>query len=98
MLDKTFALEILTPRRKVFSGQAVSLVAPGEIGSLGILANHAPLVTSLVPGKVVVRESAGGAPRTFHSKGSGFLEVIKNQAVVLVDEMVEGEEHGDIHG
>ena len=37
-----FEMEILTPNRRVFKGPVTSLVAPGEIGYLGVLANHAP--------------------------------------------------------
>ena len=87
MTDKTFSLEILTPRKKVFSGPVASLVAPGEMGYLGILANHAPLVTTLGPGKVAFRESAGGAPRVLQSKGEGFLQVGHNSATLLLDEV-----------
>lgn len=86
MAEKTFTLEILTPRRKVFAGPVTSLVAPGEIGYLGVLANHAPLVTTLAPGKVVMRDPSG-APRVLHSAGGGFLEVWENQATLLLQEV-----------
>jgi F-type H+-transporting ATPase subunit epsilon len=83
-----FKLDILTPKRKVFSGPIASLVAPGELGYLGILSNHAPLVTTLVPGKVSFRESSGGT-RVMQSVGKGLLEVQKNQAVLLLDDVTE---------
>ena len=81
-----FEMEILTPNRRVFKGQVTSLVAPGEIGYLGVLANHAPLVTTLVPGKVVYRDPAG-SPTTLWVKGKGLLEVYKNHATVLTEEV-----------
>ena len=81
---KTFTLEILTPHRRLFKGTVVSLVAPGEIGCLGVLANHAPLVTTLVPGNITYRDPAG-SPRTLRSTGQGFLEVYRNSATVLVE-------------
>jgi F-type H+-transporting ATPase subunit epsilon len=85
-----FELKILTPKKRVFSGQVTSLVAPGELGYLGILSNHAPLVTTLVPGKVTFRDPSGGAPRVMQSVGEGLLEVQKNQAVLLLDDVREG--------
>ena len=88
-MDKTFELQILTPRKRVFSGQVTSLVAPGEMGYLGILSNHAPLVTTLAPGKVTFRDPAGST-RVLQSLGDGLLEVQKNQAVLLLDDVKEG--------
>ena len=85
----SFSLEILTPKRKVFSGQVASLVAPGELGYLGILSNHAPLVTTLVPGKVTFRDPAGGT-QVLQSTGDGLLEVHHNQVLLLLDGVAEG--------
>ncbi|MBI3322072.1 MAG: F0F1 ATP synthase subunit epsilon [Candidatus Omnitrophica bacterium] len=83
-----FELEILTPQKRIFKGPVTSLVAPGEIGYLGVLANHAPLVTTLVPGNITYRDPAG-SPRTLRSTGSGLLEVYHNTATVLVEAIVE---------
>ena len=80
----SFSLQILTPKRKVFSGEVTSLVVPGEMGYLGILSNHAPLVASLVPGKVTFRDPSG-ATRVMQSAGEGLLEVHHNQVTLLVD-------------
>ncbi|MBI3616356.1 MAG: ATP synthase F1 subunit epsilon [Candidatus Omnitrophica bacterium] len=84
MNDKVFQLEILTPERTVFTGSAASLVAPGALGYLGILANHAPLMTTLTPGKIICRDS-GGQSKIFQSTGAGFLEVHHNQVTLLAD-------------
>ena len=81
-----FELEILTPVRRVFKGQVTSLVAPAETGYLGVLANHAPMFTTLTNGKVVYRDLAG-SPTTLWVKGDGFLEVFKNHATVLTGEV-----------
>lgn len=89
MSDKAFTLQILTPRKRVFSGPVTSLVAPGEIGYLGILSNHAPLAAALVPGKVTFRDPAGGT-RVMRSTGEGLLEVQHNQALLLLDDVREG--------
>lgn len=86
MAAPVFTLEILTSRKKVFAGEVTSLVAPGELGYLGVLANHAPLMTTLVPGRVIWRDPAG-ASRALHLTGRGLLEVQKNQACLLADEI-----------
>ena len=88
MSGKPFSLEILTPRRVVFRGEVVSLVAPAETGYLGVLAHHAPLVTTLASGALTVRNTSG-AVKVLQAKGPGFLEVFKNQATVLIDEAAE---------
>ncbi|MBI1953767.1 MAG: hypothetical protein HYS41_06570 [Candidatus Omnitrophica bacterium] len=87
-MEKSFSLEILTPRRTVFSGKVISLVAPATLGYLGILAHHAPLAAALTPGRVIYRTGPGEAV-TLHLQGQGFLEVRRNQATLLTDE-VEG--------
>ena len=84
MATANFNLEILTPEKTVYSGHAVSLVAPGESGYLGILANHAPLITKLKEGKVVLKKETEET-LIFHSKGKGFLEVTKNKVLLLAD-------------
>jgi len=87
--EKTFRLEILTPAKKVFEGQITSLVAPGALGYLGVLANHAPLVTTLSPGKVITWDPQGRST-TLRSTGEGILEVRHNTATLLADEIESG--------
>ncbi len=89
MDSKLFQLEILTPRHKVFSGQVASLVVPAAEGYLGVLANHAPIIAALQPGKIICRNEAGST-QVFQAAGSGFLEVDHNRATVLMDEAAEG--------
>ena len=86
MAEKSFTLEIRTPHRKVFAGSVGSLTAPGALGYLGVLANHAPLVTTLVPGKVTYRDPEGRTT-TLPSTGTGLLEVYHNRVTLLADEM-----------
>ena len=78
-----FKTTILTREKTLYQGDIVSLVAPGEIGYLGILANHVPLMTSLVPGKVTLRDEFGKTT-TIKSAGNGFLEVRKNDVLILL--------------
>lgn len=86
MDEKIFTLEILTPRRTVFTGPVTSLVAPGALGYLGVLAHHAPLITTLVPGKITFRD-ADGKTSSLQSQKGGLLEVFHNQATLLADEV-----------
>lgn len=78
-------LEILTPDQQVFEGEVSSVQLPGskDRGSLQILDNHAPLISSLQPGKVVVKQ--GNEEHVFFVK-DGFVEVLDNRVAVLVEQ------------
>ena len=73
-------VEVITPDEVLFSGEAVSVKLPGTIGSFEALANHAPLLSSLEKGTIIVRTSAG--EETFEVSG-GIVEVLNNKVVVL---------------
>ncbi len=77
---------VISPEAAVFDGEADAVTAPAFDGQIGILANHAPLMTVLGDGTLVIR--AGGSARRFHVKG-GFLQVVQNTVRVLA-EQVEG--------
>ena len=76
-------LEIITPDKKLFEGEAKSLTVPGSEGSLGILNRHAAMVASLKKGKVKVSTEKEGV-KTFEIKG-GVIEVLKNKVIVLAE-------------
>jgi F-type H+-transporting ATPase subunit epsilon len=75
-------LQIITAEREVFSGEVDALVAPGVAGQLGILPNHAPLMTVLQPGELLVR---AGGDESFLALSGGYLEVLGNVVIVLAD-------------
>lgn len=79
-----FELYIFTPAEKFFSAKIDSLIAPGGLGYLGVLANHSPLVTTIVDGRLLVRR---GAEEFAFNIVKGFLEVYRNKAVLLVKEV-----------
>ena len=81
-MSKTFQVEFITPDRTVFEGEAESLVLPAEGGSLGVLANHAPLVAALEVGEARVGTSSGEQKLMI---GDGFLEVRDNVVKILAD-------------
>jgi F-type H+-transporting ATPase subunit epsilon len=82
-LATPFHVQLLTPEREVFSGEAVHLYARGSLGYLGVLAHHAPLLTSLEPGVMSIR-LPDQSQQHFVVTG-GFLEVSANRATVLAD-------------
>jgi F-type H+-transporting ATPase subunit epsilon len=74
--------EIVTAERQVYADQVDIVIAPGVEGELGILPQHTPLVTMLVPGELRVRR--GGQEVSLFVSG-GFLEVRPDKVVVLAD-------------
>ncbi len=78
----TFELVIASVGETRFSGPAISVTLPGESGDLTILPHHEPLVTTLRPGTITVKEKSG-EPKKFPVE-SGILEVSGNRAVVLL--------------
>jgi F-type H+-transporting ATPase subunit epsilon len=86
MTTGTFSFKVLTPNRTAFDGEVVSVVAPGGAGYLGILAHHAPLITTLTSGDLTVRTRES---RVQYRIGPGILKVVANQAVVLTESIEE---------
>jgi len=82
-MNHAFRLEIVTPERIVLQQDAVSVVVPGAEGSLGILANHAPLMAELTVGELQMRDPSGNDERLAIS--GGFMEVADNTVRVLAD-------------
>ena len=93
MEEKTFKLEIVTPRRVVFSGEVVSFSAPGVIGGFQVLYNHAPMVAAIGVGEVKVRDAHARELR--YATSGGFVDVLSNR-VTLLAETVETAEEIDI--
>lgn len=84
MPEKLFKINVATPEKTIYEGEISSLIAPGEMGYFGILADHAPLIANLVPGKITIREGQEQSV-IFNCKSTGILEVLKNNVSVLVD-------------
>jgi F-type H+-transporting ATPase subunit epsilon len=77
----SFHLTIVTPEAVFFQGEVLSLVAPGQNGSFGVLANHAPLISNLTAG--VFTLTAPDAAKKSYQIGAGFLDVLKNKVTLL---------------
>lgn len=81
--------EIVSAERVVYSDDVDIVIAPGIEGQLGILPSHAPLLTMLQPGELVVRKE--GEETAIFVRG-GFLEVMQNRVTVLADVAERAEE------
>jgi len=78
----TFKLEIVTAERLVFSEDIDALVAWGVEGQLGILPHHAPLMTMLQPGDLMIRKNK---EEEYLAISGGFLEVRPDKVIILAD-------------
>jgi F-type H+-transporting ATPase subunit epsilon len=83
MAEKAFNLEIVTPKRSVFSGEITSFSAPGVVGGFQVLKNHAPLLSSISIGEVKLVDVAGIESR-FATSG-GVVEVHDNKVIMLAE-------------
>ena len=83
MADKTFHLEIVTPKRIVFKGEVTSFSAPGIEGGFQVLHSHAPFLASVKIGKVKISE-ANGTEFQYAISG-GFVEVRENNVILLAE-------------
>jgi len=82
-------VEITTAERTVYSGEATLVLAPGIEGQLGILPNHAALMTILQAGELVLRT---GSEEIYMAVAGGFLEVSVNHVTILADACERAEE------
>lgn len=85
----TTRLDVVTAERVVFSGDVDMVIAPGVIGSLGILPSHTPLMTALEPGELRIKQRG---QETSLAITGGFLEVRPDRVVVLADAAERAEE------
>ena len=85
----TMRLDIITAERQVYADEVEVLVAPGIDGELGILPHHAPLMTALQPGEIMIRKEGR---EDYLMVSGGFLEVMGNQVTILADACERSEE------
>ncbi|MBM3942034.1 MAG: F0F1 ATP synthase subunit epsilon [SAR202 cluster bacterium] len=78
----TIHLEIITAERQVFSDDVDTVVAPGSEGQLGILPRHAPLMTALQPGEIMIRKNGEAS---YLAVTGGFMEVMGDRVTILAD-------------
>jgi F-type H+-transporting ATPase subunit epsilon len=83
-------LEILTPERKIYSGDVYGIQLPGVDGLFEVLEKHAPLVSALKAGRIKILKDRNNH-LAFYQIQSGFVEVLNNTITVLVEGAVPTE-------
>ncbi len=78
-------LEILTPDKKVYSGEVNSVSVPGTSGSFEVLNNHAPIISTLDKGTLKFKAKEGNQEMTI---SGGVIEVLSDKVVVLVESLL----------
>jgi F-type H+-transporting ATPase subunit epsilon len=87
MARTKFPVEVLTPEGQVFSDEVEMISTRTATGSIGILANHAPLMAILDPTELRLYKSDSDVVK--FAQGEGYLQVVENSALVLVEEAVD---------
>ena len=90
MARTPFQVEVLTPEGEAFNDEVEMVSTRTSVGSIGILANHAPLLGMLDPTELRLYKSESDVVR--YAQGEGFLQVYGNRALLLVDEIFEIDE------
>ena len=76
-------IEVITPREKLISQEAVCLTIPGSEGEMKVHPEHQPLLTSLRPGRFVVHSESGDS---LYYLAGGFAEILGDRVILLADE------------
>ena len=90
MARTPFKVEVLTPEGEVFNDEVEMVSTRTSVGSIGILANHQPLLAQLNPTELRLYKSDSDVIR--YAQGEGFLQVYGNHVLLLVDEIFEVDE------
>src|SRR5919109_43182 len=90
MARSKFPVEVLTPEGNVFEDEVEMVSTRTTTGSIGVLANHAPLMAILEPTELRLYKSESDVVR--FAQGEGYLQVVDNSALVLVEEAIPPEE------
>jgi F-type H+-transporting ATPase subunit epsilon len=91
---KKFEISLVTPDGAAYEGEVEMVVVPGQIGEIGVLARHAPLIATLKAGATRIHPG-GGAEVIEYATGPGFFQVLNDRAIALVDDAVEASQIDD---
>jgi F-type H+-transporting ATPase subunit epsilon len=96
MARSQFPVEVLTPEGQVFDGEVEMVSTRTGTGSLGVLANHAPLMAMLEPTELKLytsgSENPGSAEMERFAQGEGYLQVVDNSALLIVEDAIRVED------
>jgi F-type H+-transporting ATPase subunit epsilon len=87
----SFQFELVTPEKLLFSGAVDSVVVPGSEGDFEVLPLHAPLMSTIRPGVIVVKETGAGSPKRLFVRG-GFADVNPSGLTILAEQAVAVED------
>ena len=90
MARNSFPVEVLTPEGQVFADEVEMVSTRTTTGSIGVLANHAPLMAILEPTELRLYKSESDVVR--FAQGEGYLQVVDNRALVLVEDAIAPDE------
>jgi F-type H+-transporting ATPase subunit epsilon len=90
MAGKTFKLEIVTPKKVVFNGDAQSLSAPGVMGGFQVLVDHAPMLAEIGVGEVSLRDAEGNLSQ--YATSGGVVEVKYNHVILMAESAERADE------
>lgn len=90
MARTSFKVEVLTPEGQVFADEVEMVSTRTSTGSIGVLANHAPLMAILEPTELRLYKSESEIVR--FAQGEGYLQVADNRALVLVEDAIAPED------
>jgi F-type H+-transporting ATPase subunit epsilon len=85
-----FRVEVLTPEGEVFNDEVEMVSTRTTVGSIGVLANHQPLLGMLEPTELRLYKSDSDVER--FAQGEGYIQVVDNSALVLVEEAIAPED------
>jgi F-type H+-transporting ATPase subunit epsilon len=88
MSEKTMHLRVLSPDGVVFEGEVSKIIAPTSNGQITVLPDHAPLLTKIEEGEIIITRGKGG---TFIALTGGFFSIAKNRAEILANYAVRAE-------
>jgi F-type H+-transporting ATPase subunit epsilon len=88
-MANTIHVDVVSTEESIFSGEAKFVSLPGEVGELGILPRHTPLITRIRPGTVRIERADGGEDEFVFVAG-GILEVQPDRVTVLADTAIRG--------
>ena len=80
-------LEIITPDQKVFAGEVLAANFPGTAGAFEVEKDHAPMISTLEKGKIIIRGSGSAADKNIMIEG-GLVEVLNNKVIVLAESVI----------
>ena len=87
-MASTLKLEIVTPETKTYSEDVEMVTLPAVEGEMGVLPQHVPLMTQIVPGEIIVRKDGHDY---FLAVGEGFVEITAERVAIMTDMAIRAE-------